>query len=142
LRFLDRLQPFALLALRVVSGIILIAHGKGKVFGGFGRHMAMVSGLGLPGWTAYLSTTTEFFGGMFLIAGLLTRLVGLAVCCEMIIAIWKVHWSKGLVGQGGYEFPLLLGTAGFLLIFFGAGPLSLDHSLWRRKLGGGAPRKT
>jgi len=96
----------------------------------------MVSGLGLPGWTAYLSTTTEFVGGMFLIAGLLTRLVGLAVCCEMIIAIWKVHWSKGLVGQGGYEFPLLLGTAGFLLIFFGAGPLSLDHSLWRRKLGG------
>ncbi len=133
MRWLDRVRPAALLVLRVVAGIILIVHGKMKVFGGLHQHMQMVASIGLPAWMGLLSTATEFFGGMLLIAGLLTRLIGLAVACEMAVAVSRVHWKHGITGQGGYEFPLLLGTVGLYLVFAGAGPISLDRLLTRRK---------
>src|SRR5277367_6154475 len=62
LRSLDRLQPLALLVLRVVLGVIMIGHGYGKVFGGLSHHAQFVGSLGLPGWLAYCSAAAEFFG--------------------------------------------------------------------------------
>lgn len=126
MRFLDRLQPLGLLVLRVVLGIILIAHGKGKIFGGLGRHMEFVGSLGVPSWLGVLSAGTEFFGGILLIAGLLTRFASIAVVLEMLVIIFKVHLKGGLVGKEGYEFPLSLCAMAFLLIWSGAGPISLD----------------
>jgi putative oxidoreductase len=79
----------------------------------------------------YLSAGTEFFGGIFVIAGLLTRLVAFAICVEMAVAVIKVHLKNGLVGQGGYEFPLALAAMAFLLIFTGAGPIALDAIIKR-----------
>ena len=55
----NRLQPVALLVLRLVLGAIMITHGYHKVFGGFHGHQQFVSGMGLPAWLAYLSTGTE-----------------------------------------------------------------------------------
>lgn len=127
MRFLDRLQPLALLALRLILGVIMIGHGYGKVFhGGLAQHVARVSSLGLPGWWAYLSAFTEFFGGMLLIAGFLTRFVSLAMMIDMSVAIWKVHWKNGMFGKGGYELVLTLATIAFALIFLGAGPIAID----------------
>jgi putative oxidoreductase len=127
LRFLDRLQPLALLALRLVLGVVMIGHGYGKVFhGGLAQHVFRVGSLGLPGWLAYPSAFTEFFGGILIIAGVLTRFVSLLVIIDMLVAIWKVHWKNGMFGRGGYEFPLTLATMAFALIFFGAGPIALD----------------
>jgi len=127
LRFLDRLQPLGLLALRLVVGTVMIAHGYGKVFhGGLAQHVQRVSSLGLPGWLAYPSAFAEFFGGMLLIAGFLTRFVALAVLIDMLVAIWKIHWKNGMFGKGGYEFPLTLATIALALIFFGAGPIAID----------------
>ena len=126
MRYLDRLQPLALLAMRIVIGSIMIAHGYGKVFGGFSHVRDMVQHIGLPGWMAYLLAGTEFFGGMLIIAGLLTRLVAVAMLIDMSVAIWKIHWHNGFKGQGGYEFPLSVATIAFALIFFGAGPIALD----------------
>jgi putative oxidoreductase len=126
LRLLDRLQPLALLVLRLVLGIVMIAHGYPKVFGGLQRHVHFVSSLGMPGWLAYLSALAEFGGGIFVILGLLTRVSALAILIDLIVVIWKVHWKNGLTGQGGYEFPLALAAIAFALIFFGAGPISLD----------------
>lgn len=127
MRFLDRLQPLALLALRLALGAIMIGHGYGKVFhGGLGQHVIRVSSLGLPGWLAYPSAFTEFFGGILIIAGVLTRFVSLLVIIDMLVAIWKVHWKNGMFGRGGYEFPLTLATMALALIFFGAGPIALD----------------
>jgi len=127
LRFLDRLQPLGLLALRLVVGAIMIAHGYPKVFhGGLAQHVQHVSAMGLPGWLGYASAFAEFFGGILLIAGLLTRFVSLAILIDMFVAIWKVHWKNGMFGKGGYEFPLTLATIAFALIFFGAGPIALD----------------
>jgi putative oxidoreductase len=120
--FLNRLQPCVLLVMRIVLGAILIAHGYHKVFGGFHHHMDMVSSLGIPRWMAYLSAGTEFFGGIAIILGVLTRFFALAVVIEMAVAIWKVHFKNGLMGNGGYEFPLAVATIALALVCFGEGP--------------------
>jgi putative oxidoreductase len=122
---LNKLQPFALLVLRLVLGAIMIAHGYGKVFGGFHHHQEFVSALGLPKWMAYLSTGTEFFGGIGIVLGLFTPFFGLAFLIEMSVAIWKVHFKHGLMGPGGYEFPLALAAIAFALMSFGGGPWGL-----------------
>lgn len=126
LRSLDRLPPFALFVLRLVLGIIMVAHGSGKVFGGLSHYVQTVASLGLPGWMAYLSTAAEFFGGILVIAGFLTRFAPLAIMIDMIVAIWKVHWKNGLMGDHGYQFPLSLAAIAFALIFFGSGSIAFD----------------
>ncbi|MBZ5570984.1 MAG: DoxX family protein [Acidobacteriia bacterium] len=141
MRFLDRLQPLALVALRLVLGIIMVGHGYGKVFhGGLAQHVARVSSLGLPGWLAYPSAFAEFFGGILVILGLFTRCASLAIMIDMGVAIWKIHWKNGLLAKGGTEFPLTLATIAFVLIFFGAGPIALD-AIRRGGGGGGAKSK-
>ncbi len=130
-RFLDRLQPLALLAMRCTLGIIMVAHGYRKVHAGWGYGTTvMVAALGFPAWFGYVVTYVEFFGGMLMIAGFLTRLLGLAYTIEMATAIWKVHWKNGLVGNGAVEFPLAVGTIAFALIWFGAGLISVDHLIF------------
>jgi len=124
--FLNRLQPLALLVMRLVLGSILIAHGYHKVFGGFHHHMDMVGSLGLPRQLAYLSAGTEFFGGIGIVLGLFTRFFSLAFVIEMCVAIWKVHFKNGLTGQGGYEFPMSVATIAFALMCFGGGPWGLN----------------
>jgi len=126
LRFLDRLQPLALLVLRVVLGAVMIGHGYGKVFGGLSHFAQFVSSLGMPSWLAYVSAITEFFGGILVIAGLLTRCVSLAILIDLSVAIAKVHWKHGFLGEGGYQFPLALAAIAFALIFFGGGPMAFD----------------
>jgi putative oxidoreductase len=126
LRYLDRLQPLALLVLRIVLGVIMIGHGYSKVFGGLSHHAQFVSSLGLPGWLAYVSAVTEFFGGILVITGLLTRCVSLAILIDLGVAIAKVHWKNGLLGNGGYQFPLALAAIAFALVFLGGGPMAFD----------------
>ena len=126
MNFLNRLQPFALLVLRLVLGAIMIAHGYKKVFGGFHGHQQFVSSLGIPGWMAYLSAGTEFFGGIGVVLGVATRFFALAFMIEMAVAIVKVHWKNGLMAQGGYEFPLALATIAFALMCFGGGPFGFN----------------
>ncbi len=138
LRYLDRLQPLALVGMRLALGAVMVGHGYHKVFGGLHHHAQFVSGLGLPAWSAYLSSLTEFFGGLMILAGLFTRLAAFATCIDLGVAIWKVHWPHGLMGEGGFEFPLALATIAFALIFFGGGPIALDHilrggSTWSKK---------
>jgi len=132
---MDRLQPFGFLVLRVVLGVIMFAHGYQKVFGGLHKHVELVASLGMPGWLAYVSVAAEFLGGILLIAGLITRCAAVAVCIDMLVAILKVHLHNGLLGQGGYQFPLALAAMAFVIIFTGAGPISLD---WVFSGGGGA----
>jgi putative oxidoreductase len=119
---LNRLQPFALLVMRLVLGAIMIAHGYHKVFGGFHHHMEMVGSLGLPYWMGYFSAGTEFFGGIGIVLGLFTRFFSLAIVIEMSVAIWKVHFKNGLMGNGGFEFPLALAAIAFALVCFDGGP--------------------
>ena len=129
MRYLDRLQPLALLLMRLALGVIMLVHGSHKVFGGLHHHAQFVASLGLPAWTSYLSSFTEFLGGLLVIAGLFTRAAAFAICINMAVAIVKVHWHNGLSADHGFEFPLSLAVLAFALIFFGAGPISIDHIL-------------
>lgn len=126
MRYLDRMQPLALLVLRAVLGIIFIAHGYHKLDGHMHEFSGTVAGLGLPGWLAYVSALSEFLGGILVILGLLTRFASFAITIDMVVAISKVHWKHGLVGASGYEFPLSVAAIAFSLIFLGAGPIALD----------------
>jgi putative oxidoreductase len=134
LRLLDRLQPLALLALRLVLGAIMIGHGYPKVFGGLSHHVQFVGSLGLPGWLAYLSAAAEFLGGILIVVGLFTRCASVSILIDLGVAIWKIHWKNGLLGNNGYQLPLALAAIAFALMFFGAGPIALDSI----RKGGGA----
>ncbi|MBZ5566270.1 MAG: DoxX family protein [Acidobacteriia bacterium] len=124
--FLDRLQPLALLVMRLVLATVMIAHGSQKVFGGMPKFQTIVSHIGFPAWMAYLSAAAEFGGGILVLLGVLTRLAALAITIDLLVAIVKVHAKAGLRGPGGFEFPLSVVVIAFALIFFGAGPISLD----------------
>ena len=134
MRFFERLQPLVLLVMRLVLGAIMVAHGYHKVFGGLHHYAQFVASLGLTAWLGYVSAFSEFFGGLLILTGFFTRAAAFAIGVDLIVAIWKVHWHNGLTGDHGYEFPLAVATLAFALIFFGAGPVSLDHAL----RGGGA----
>jgi len=129
LRYLDRLQPLALLVMRSTLGAIMVAHGYQNVFRHLHDHVHMVASLGLPAWLGYVSSFTELLGGLLILVGFFTRPAALAVCIDLIVAIWKVHWHNGLIADHGSEFPLAIATIAFALVFFGAGPIAIDHVL-------------
>ena len=125
----------ALMPLRIVVGIIFVVHGSGKLFGAFGGPgiagvTQFLAGLGFQGvaW-AWLLACGEFFGGLFLLFGFLTRIAAIDIAIVMLVAITKVHWSNGLTGQGGYEYPLALFAAALTLLIAGGGKWSVDACL-------------
>lgn len=140
MRYLDRLQPLALLVMRLTLGAIMVVHGYHKVFGGLQHFAHMVGGMGMPVWLGYVAAFTELLGGLFILAGFFTRFAAFALCFDLVVAILKVHLHNGLLGspdRPGYEFPLAVATLAFALIFFGGGPIAFDHVL----RGGGSTSK-
>jgi putative oxidoreductase len=131
----------ALTILRVVLGTVFFAHGAQKMlgwFGGFGFHgtMGFFEHMGMPAPVAFLVICTEFFGGLGLIVGLLTRIAALGIGVEMIGAIFMVHlpngffmnWMGNQKGEG-FEYHLLTVAMAAALLLRGAGAFSLDRSL-------------
>jgi putative oxidoreductase len=133
---LDRLQPFGSLVLRLTLGVIMTVHGYLKIIprGTLYNFTHMVGHLGLPPWLGYVAAFTEFFGGLLLILGLLTRIAAFACAIDMAVAILKVHLHGGLTGSGGMEFPLALFAIALMLTATGGGLLALDDLVGR---GGG-----
>ena len=125
---------------RAATGLILMPHGAQKLFGWFGGHGLEGTGgffaqnLGLePGvaWAALVGGT-EFFGGLFLALGFLTRPAALGVTILMTVAILTVHLPDGFFwGQGGYEYPLLWGLVALAIAFKGGAEMSLDRAIGR-----------
>ena len=128
----DSLSP---LALRLSAGIIFAAHGAQKLFGWFGGYGLEGTGqwmasIGLePGyWMALLAGSAEFFGGLALILGVLTRPAALALAGTMVVAIVSVHLPNGLfMSNNGYEFGLALFAMSLALMLQGVGKFSLDN---------------
>jgi putative oxidoreductase len=132
---LNKLQPLALLFLRIALGIIFLYHGYPKLahptaamHGAFVEH-------GLPSYFVQVAGMIETFGGGLLILGLFTRVAGLLLAIEMGVAIWKVH-SRSYLAVHEYEFPLALATACFAIAAVGAGLISIDGVLYES-----APRR-
>lgn len=128
------------LALRIPAGVILMAHGAQKLFGWFGGYGLEGTGqwmasIGLqPGYLmALLAGSAEFFGGLALLIGLLTRPAGLVAAFTMLVALFTVHFEHGLfMANNGYEFALALLAITLALAIQGGGRFSLDRVLSKR----------
>ena len=117
---------WAALPLELIAGTIMFAHGLPKLAnaGGFAER-AMG---GIPPFLAYMVIASEVGGGLLLLAGLLVRFSAFSHILVMGVAVFNVHWATGLMGQGGFEFPLILLAVVVALILLGPDPLSLDEN--------------
>jgi putative oxidoreductase len=140
LTWMNRLEPAATLVMRVILGTIMVGYGYQKVIphGALDHFVHYVRGLGLPYWLAYVSAFTEFFGGMLLIVGVLTRFIALALLIDMAVAL-KANWHGGLTGPNSLSLPLACLAVALMLMATGAGPLGLDGASGAG--GGGSSRR-
>jgi putative oxidoreductase len=125
----------ALAVLRIVLGITFILHGGQKlfVFGFAGVSGAFAQmGIPAPGLLGPFVAFVEFFGGIAILLGLLTRLAALGVGATMVVAILTVHLKNGFFAPTGVEFPLALLASAIALIITGAGAFSLDAVIGKR----------
>jgi putative oxidoreductase len=138
-------EDVALTVSRLILGVVFFAHGAQKMlgwFGGYGFTGTMgffTQTMGIPAPLAFLAIAAEFFGGLGLISGLLSRIAALGIAVNMLVAIMTVHlrnglfmnWSGGQKGEG-FEYHLLAVALAICVIAKGAGAFSLDRMLWRR----------
>lgn len=121
--------------LRAITGTIFVAHGAQKLFvyglAGVGGGFAQM-GIPFPGVVGPLVGFVELFGGLALIAGLLTRLAAVGLTATMLGALFLVHLPAGFFLPNGYEFVLMLAASATTLAITGAGRYSLDARLARR----------
>jgi len=140
-RLMGTNDDVTLTMLRLVLGVVFFAHGAQKLlgwFGGYGFHgtVGFFEHLGMPAPVAFLIICTEFFGGLGLIVGLLTRIAALGIGVEMIGAIFMVHLTNGFFmnwygtqkGEG-FEYHLLAIAIAAVLLLRGAGKFSADGAL-------------
>ena len=132
----SRRIDIGLAVLRVIAGLVFVAHGGQKLFVfGLDGVTTGFSQMGVPlaGITAPLVALVEFFGGMALVVGLLTRLAAIGLSITMLGAIFLVHLANGFFLPNGSEFALTLLGAAVALGFTGAGDFSLDGLRARRR---------
>ena len=134
--------------MRLVLGVIFFAHGSQKMLGWFGGY-GLKGTMGfftqtkhIPAVFAYLAIAAEFFGGLGLIFGLLTRVAAFGITVDMLVAVFLVHLPNGFfmnwTGQQkgeGFEYHLLAMAMTVALMIRGAGALSIDRAIGSRIAG-------
>jgi putative oxidoreductase len=128
--------------LRLVLGVVMFAHGAQKMlgwFGGYGFKGTMgffTQMMHIPAPLAFLAIAAEFFGGLGLIVGLLSRVAAFGISVNMLVAIFTVHLANGLfmnwTGQQkgeGFEYHLLVLAITVALMIRGAGAFSFDRAI-------------
>jgi len=122
--------------LRTITGAIFMAHGAQKLFvyglAGVGGGFAQM-GIPFPSVVGPLVGFIELFGGLALVAGLLTRLAAVGLTANMLGALFLVHLPAGFFLPNGYEFVLMLAASAATLAITGAGQFSLDARIARRQ---------
>ena len=125
-----------LLVVRVVMGVAFILHGWPKIQNPMGWMNAM-GGEGVPSFLQALAALAEFGGGIALLLGFLTPLAALGIVCQMLGALFMVHFPMGhpfVAATGGpsYELPLVYLALAILLLVMGPGRWSFDALLFGR----------
>lgn len=123
--------------IRIITGIVFMMHGSQKLFGAFGGGgiegtAGFMTSLGLEPaiLMAFLAGVCEFFGGLFLIFGLLTRFAAIATAIVATVALFTVHINNGFfMSNNGFEFILVLLVNSLVLIFEGSGKLGIDKAI-------------
>lgn len=127
----------ALAILRIVTGIIFIAHGAQKLFiNGMAGTTQGFSGMGIPlaEVTGPLVALVEFVGGIALVLGLFSRLAASLLAVTMLGAMLMVHVPNGFFLPGGIEFTLALLAASAAIALGGPGSMSLDDRLRHQRV--------
>jgi putative oxidoreductase len=132
-RSVQALWPWGIALLRIVVGFAFFMHGQQKLFemgvGGVGGFFASL-GIPAPQLAAVAVSLVETVGGLALIVGVLTRLFGVLLAADMLVALWIVHRPNGFfAGDGGVELVLVLGAAALALALTGPGALAIDNLL-------------
>ena len=142
-------RQWAPLPLRLIIGYGFMAHGWAKLSRGpegFAKLLEQI-GAPLPEVTAWVSTLIEIFGGLAILTGAFVSAVSIPLIVMMLVAMFTVHLRYGFsaintigltadgpqFGPPGYEVNLLYIAGLLALILGGAGPLSIDRLLARRK---------
>jgi putative oxidoreductase len=129
---LDTKHAWGTTLLRVAVGIVFVAHGAMKLFAmgpaGLAAFFGSV-GIPFPTLNAYFIIAVELLGGLAMIAGLGTRIIGALFAATMLVAFATVHGPKGFFLPEGYEYVLVLFAASVALVFQGAGAFALDNLL-------------
>lgn len=128
----------AALTLRIALGIMFLAHGFTKLFvftpAGTAQYF---ESLGFPGFVGYLTILFEIGGGVFLLLGILTRLIAIFAVIQMIV-ISFIHssngWSFTNTG-GGWEYPAFMALTALSLVLLGNGRFSVLPQQYRRFAG-------
>jgi putative oxidoreductase len=141
-RFVSFWRSFALLVARLGLGGILLLHGAHRYQAGIPSQITYLAQFSTPypKIAAYGATTFEVVGGIFLILGALTPLVGLGVLIQQVLTIVWTSYYKGpdLLSpdgsyNGGFEYSVALGLLGLLFFVLGGGVVSLDRVFRRKK---------
>ncbi|MFJ3384308.1 MULTISPECIES: DoxX family protein [unclassified Curtobacterium] len=125
-----------LTVLRVVLGVVFIAHGAQKFGQGIPAVAEGFSGMGVPlaEVAAPLVAGLELVGGILLVLGVATRIVGVLLAVDMVVAGVLAHSSAGFFSQdGGFEYVLVLAAAALAVALTGPGRLSLDALVLRAR---------
>ncbi|HEY1482489.1 MAG TPA: DoxX family protein [Candidatus Acidoferrum sp.] len=131
MKFLNRLQPMGLLALRVALAIVFVYHGYPKLVHSNPEMQQFFIDHGLPGYFVAVAGVLETFGGFLFLIGLFTRPVALLLATEMVVAIWKVKGVHGALVVRDFEFEMTLCAACIALATVGAGLASIDGAVLR-----------
>lgn len=128
------LLSLSVLILRCTIGILLFIAGSGKLFGWFGGYgmeatLQGFSKIGISMPLTYLSTYTEFLGGLLLIIGLLTRPVAFAVMINMLVAT-LVTLPHGFMGPTGAQTPFLFLVIDIVILLAGPMAYSVDRIIF------------
>lgn len=130
---LEKVSAFAPLPIRVMAGVVLIAHGLPK-FENLQGVQGFFSSVGIPPELALPIALLEVIGGIVLILGILTRIASILFIIQMAAIVLIIKAGGGLTGDNGFELELLLLFISISLLLSGPGRASIERDVLKREI--------